>query len=113
MSQPNKQMISLREHDWPEDMKPSEYTISTADIIWEYLSNHTDLGKAWPNISAAADNSIDFFWGDRKTRVLLNVASDNQITLNYIDGPHMTMMYVAKDHIDTVILPFLKDRGYI
>lgn len=63
--------------EWPEDMMPAESTVQRAKELWKRVEEDAlVMPLPTPNISAADENSIDFFWGDQERRLLLNIPAN-------------------------------------
>jgi hypothetical protein len=90
---------------WPDDLQPSKDTIERSNYFWQRVQNVINgFNIKSPIITVADDNSIDFFWGDNKERVLINVPSSSRepIILNYIDSIGQTTIKFTDSHVFNV-----------
>lgn len=72
-----KAFENLSNVQWPEDMMPAESTVQRARELWKRVEEDIlAMPLPIPNISAADENSIDFFWGNHEQRLLLNIPAD-------------------------------------
>ncbi|WP_425146345.1 hypothetical protein [Deinococcus sp.] len=91
----------IRAQSWPDDMQPSKDTITRAEDLWTRIQNNVSrLSLDTPNISAADDNSVDIFWGDRKERVLLNVPAsrEEKLFIHFINKDGQTIIHFTDRH---------------
>lgn len=104
----------VKSKEWPEDMQPSLETITRAESLWNAVQSAVlKLDLDAPNISAAEDNSVDVFWGNRKNRVLLNIPSSpkEMLFLHLINNSGQTVINFTDSHSFNVANLLREMRG--
>lgn len=86
---------------WPEDLQPSRDTVDRAERLWSVISHNVlrfDIDP--PRVAPAEDNSVDFFWGNKSERILMNVPSetDDLIFLHYVNEKGQTIINFTDSH---------------